>query len=274
VRAVAVARLVGLAEISLSLTYIRLGMLSISLTQPSMPSTSQRSWAPPPSHPRLAEGAVHVWRADLTAVPEDLLELLSPEERARAKRMQRERDRQLWTRAHGVLRALLGRYLESDPRALRFATAAHGKPALLDDPVRSTAAPGSVQARSAGMSFNLSHSGQLALYAFAETGAVGVDVEVARRPIDEAAIAARTFGPAEAGRLEGLDPAMREREFLRIWVRHEAELKCRGIGIGGAAVGASGREPWIAELDVGARAAAAVAAEHAPHELRCWDWHA
>ena len=124
------------------------------------------------------------------------------------------------------------------------------------------------------MSFNLSHSGQLALYAFTETGAVGVDVEVARRPIDEIAIAARTFGPAEARRLGGLDPAIREREFRRAWVRHEAELKCRGTGIGGPEAGLGGREPWTAELEVGPRAAAAVAAEHPPRELCCWDWHA
>ena len=237
-----------------------------------MPSTANPSWAPPPLNLRLDKGAVHVWRADLTAVPDDLLELLSAEERARAKGLKQERDRQLWTRAHGVLRALLGRYLDTDPRALRLAAGAHGKPALLADPASSTAAPDSIQASSALMSFNLSHSGQLALYAFTETGAVGVDVEVARRPIDEVAIASRTLGPVEARRLAGLEPAIREREFRRLWVRHEAELKCRGTGFGGAASATDGYEPWIAELEVGPTAAGAVAAEHAPSELRCWDW--
>ena len=103
---------------------------------------------------------------------------------------------------------------------------------------------------------------------------MGVDVEVARRPIDEVAIATRTFGPAEARRLEGLQPDLREREFLRAWVRAEAELKCRGTGIGGVSADANGRESWIAELDVGPRAAAAVALEQPPHELRCFQWHA
>ena len=74
-----------------------------------------------------------------------------------------------------------------------------------------------------------------------EAGPVGVDVEVPRRAIDEVALAARAFGPAEARRLEGLDPAVRAQEFLRAWVRHEAQLKCRGTGIGGAPAGASGR---------------------------------
>ena len=75
----------------------------------------------------------------------------------------------------------------------------------------------------------------------AERGAVGVDVEVARRPINEAALAARTFGPDEARRLAALDPVSREREFLRLWVRHEARLKCRGTGIGDAALDAQRR---------------------------------
>jgi 4'-phosphopantetheinyl transferase len=245
-----------------------------SSTRASPPSTTHPPRTCPPSHPRLADGAVHVWRADLAELAEDLGELLSPTERTRAERLAHERDRLLWTRAHGVLRQLLGRYLGRDPRTLRFSTGAHGKPALLDDPPRSPAAPQRMAARPAGMSFNLSHSGHLALYAFSAIGPVGVDVEVARRPIDELAVAARAFGPAEVRRLAELDPSIREQEFRRAWVRHEAALKCRGTGIGGAAAQSSGREPWIAELEVGPRAAGAVAAERLPRELRCRDWNA
>jgi 4'-phosphopantetheinyl transferase len=216
---------------------------------------------------------VHVWRVDLNDVTDDLVELLCTQERARAERMLSERDRRLWTRSRGVLRALLGSYLQKDPSTLRFATGPHGKPELLDHATGSAAASEPSSAPSPGPSFNLSHSGQLALYAFKGTGAVGVDVEVARRPVDEIALAGRAFGPDEARRLEELDPATRKWEFLRLWVRHEAELKCRETGLGGAdAEDASAGELWIAELEVGARAAAAVALSAAPHELRLWDW--
>jgi 4'-phosphopantetheinyl transferase len=232
------------------------------------------TWTSGPLRPRLAKGDVHVWRADLEAVASDLGDLLRAEERERAERFVRERDRQLWRSSRGVLRALLGRYLDRDPHTLGFLGGAHGKPALLDDPAEATAAPRSPSARSRALSFNLSHSGPLALYAFTHTGEVGVDVEVARRPIDQVALAARSFGQAEAQRLEALEPAIREREFLRAWVRHEAELKCRGTGIGAGNAGARGGDLWVAELDVGSRAAAAVALEHSPRELRCWDWHA
>lgn len=197
-----------------------------------------------------------MWRADLTTVTEEMAELLCEEESARAARLLSNRDRRLWTHSRGVLRSLLGRYLHEDPGILRFSSGANGKPRL----------------RGHGLSFNLSHSGRLALYAIAENGEVGVDVEVARRAINETALAARTFGSAEAGRLAGLDPVSRQQEFLRLWVRHEARLKCRGTGIGDMAPRASAREPWITELDVGVRAAAAVAADAPANELYLWDW--
>ncbi len=248
-------------------------------TRPSPPSRKALRWTGGSTEPRLDdEGALHVWRADLSAVADDLGELLSPAERARAESFLSARDRRRWTRAHGVLRALLGRYLGSDPRALRISAAAHGKPALSDSAPASRAAAGATQAAPGRLSFNMSHSGQLALYAFTRSGAVGVDVEVARRPINEVALAARVFGAAEAKRLEALDPASRERAFLRLWVRHEAELKYRGTGIGGNRVvdgtpaESEARAPWIADLDVGPRAAGAVAVPAPPPELHRWDW--
>jgi 4'-phosphopantetheinyl transferase len=220
---------------------------------------------------------VHVWRADLTAVGDDLTRLLSSDERARAQRFLHAHSGQLWKRARGVLRALLGGYLGIDPSILRFAVGEHGKPTLLADALGARRTLGSVggplaqQPNAASLSFNLSHSGALALYAFARERAVGVDVEVAKRPIDELAIAARVFGPESAQCLETLKPPIRKREFLRAWVRHEAALKCVGTGVGRSA-GSSRGQLWVAELDLGWQAAAAVALERPPDELCRWEW--
>jgi 4'-phosphopantetheinyl transferase len=220
-----------------------------------MPAGAERSWAPGPDRPRLTEGDVHVWRVELTTVGDDVLEALCEQERERAGRFLNADEGRLWARSRGVLRLLVGRYLQREPGELRFTAGEHGKPELLAEE----------------LSFNLSHSAGLALYAFTRMGSVGVDVEVARRALDEVALAARTFGPAEARRLAELDPPLRNREFLRLWVRREAELKCRGSGFA-ATADASGGELWIADLEVGERAAAAVALRQAPRELRCWDW--
>jgi 4'-phosphopantetheinyl transferase len=234
-----------------------------------MPATAEGAWAPGPDRPLLSDGAVHLWRADLAAVSEEVCELLCQEELARGERLLGERHRALWMRSRGVLRTLLGRYLAKDPRTLRFSIGTHGKPALLQGAAGASAGEPSP---TTPISFNLSHSGQLALYAFTTGDPVGVDVEVARRTIDAVAVARRVFGAAEARRLAELDPTVREREFQRAWVRHEAELKCLGVGIAARGDASGARATWIAELEVGERASAAVAAVLAPRELLCWDW--
>ncbi len=200
---------------------------------------------------------MHVWRADLTTLPDDLGGLLCSDERQRAARFPRNHDGRLWARSRGVLRVLLGGYLRSDPSSLRLVTGEHGKLAVLDD---------------RPLLFNLSHSDGLALYVFAKHAEVGVDLELPRRAIDRLAIARRAFGPEEAIRLEGLDQATLEHEFLRAWVRYEAASKCLGDGIGGTDTRSGGQELWIADLDIERRGAGAVAAESAPSELRWWDY--
>jgi 4'-phosphopantetheinyl transferase len=237
------------------------------------PAGGERRWMPGSLEPRLAGSEAHVWRVNLTVVADDIARSLSGDETARAARIvgQRQRQRRLWARSRGVLRALLGRYLREDATAIELAVGAHGKPEL-------TSAADSPRK----LFFNLSHSQHLALYAFTAVGAIGVDVQVADdantgRATDHVALARRTFGDVQARRLDALEPTAREREFLRLWTRHEAELKRRGTGIGvataGAQVAADARAaPWIVELDVGTGAAAAVAVAPAMSDLRLWDW--
>jgi 4'-phosphopantetheinyl transferase len=217
----------------------------------------------------LAADAVHVWRADLA-------ELLRHDERARAEAIAGRERRALWTVSRVLLRVLLGAYAQTPPASLRIVSGAHGKPCL--DP---RAHP--------PLSFNLSHSGPLALYAFARSTPLGVDVECAGRPRDHAAIARRVLGEQPAVRLERLAPPEREREFLRAWTRHEAALKLRGTGFARDGSAASGGRPalhddanppagdtgstaWIAELAPAPGAAGALAVALAPAELCCWSW--
>jgi 4'-phosphopantetheinyl transferase len=214
---------------------------------------------------RATEGSVHVWRADLAAAEDELGELLCAEEHERARRIRDAHKRRLWMRSRGVLRALLARYVDGDPRALRFASGPHGKPALRDG-------SGSGSGDGADLHFNLSHAGTIALYAVTARRAVGIDVELPRpRRIDELAIAERVLGREQARRLADLDPQARTREFLRAWVTHEAIVKCRGTGLG-APLEDAADDPWTAELDIGPRAAAAVAGAGGRCELRHFAW--
>jgi 4'-phosphopantetheinyl transferase len=185
-------------------------------------------------------------------------ELLSADETARAARFVRAADRARWSRSRAILRRLLGNYLRADPRALRIEIGEHGKPALADAPIN--------------LRFNLSHSGEIALYAFALGVEVGVDLERARESLDMVRAARRMIDAREADRLAALDPAERSAAFLKAWVRHEATVKCLGTGIGGERVAAQAgsSELWVRQLEVGGGAEAAVAAATEPRELRCW----
>lgn len=253
-------------------------------------ASSAGPWTRGPTDPRLADGSVHVWRADLTRVGEHVAELLSAAERERAAGFASDRDGALWRRSRGVLRTLLGRYLHERASSIALGDGPHGKPELSAD-----------GARRPRLFFNLSHSSQLALYAFSASAPVGVDVQGAReqsqRSPDHVALARRAFGEAEARRMAEREPGSREGEFLRLWTRHEAELKRRGTGIGrcelpigrcelpgaperaavahAAAVDSEPARrgaPEIVELDVGSHAAAALAMSGPTDGLRLWEW--
>jgi 4'-phosphopantetheinyl transferase len=226
-------------------------------------------WSPGPAKPRASTGRVDVWRADLAAAPDALAELLCAEERARARRIVPGPARTLWPRSRGILRALLARYLDDDPRSLRFARGPRGKPALLRK-----------SGQEPDLRFNLSHSGAQMLVAVTAGHEIGVDIERATRRgargRHELALAARRFGSEQARRLRELEPDARTREFLRAWSAHEAMLKCLGSGLSCAqspVSPASATELWSAPLDMGSGSAAAVAVEgHEQRELRCFQW--
>jgi 4'-phosphopantetheinyl transferase len=208
-----------------------------------------------------------VWQADLTAVCANVADSLSEQERKRAAGFRDHRKGELWARSRGVLRDLVARYLNAQPASLQFATGRYGKPRL--------AVPG----HAGRISFNLSHSGPFALYAFAKGCEVGVDVQRIVKPAaDVVALARRALGPEHAQTLARMAPARREREFVRAWVQHEARLKCSGSGIWTACcaqrapAGRPMREPWLVQFDVEPGAVAAIACETRPAQLMRWSF--
>jgi 4'-phosphopantetheinyl transferase len=240
-------------------------------------AAQRAAWAPGPQAPQLATGAVHVWRVDLDAVADGVLERLSSEERKRTAVIAVDRERARWSRSRGVLRELLARYAAGQTDRVELSIGSNGKPEL---------------SRRGGreLFFNLSHSRNLALYAFSRDAPVGVDIEVMRGErtgagVDRIRVGRRAFGEHEARRLSRVAPERHEWEFLRAWTRHEAELKRLGRGIGGtraqrrpdgscspAQADDHRAAPATVELDVGVQAAAALALARRPGELWRWAW--
>lgn len=178
-------------------------------------------WRPAPSRLELG-GDVHVWRAWLgqdTSEIARLATLLSPDERRRAASFHTQPDRNRYIYAHGVLRDILGRYLGSDPCSLRFHTTANGKPELAS------------RAEGEGLRFNMSHSGDLAIYAVTRDREVGVDVERMRPDLAVMDLARRFFAPQEVATLEGLPETLRRQAYFACWTRKEAYIKAKGKGL-------------------------------------------
>ncbi|MCX4827000.1 4'-phosphopantetheinyl transferase superfamily protein [Streptomyces sp. NBC_01142] len=157
-----------------------------------------------------------------TAGQEDL-QLLDGTERARLGAFRRQADRDRFRASHIALRRLLGAYLgEADPAAVTIGRA----------PCRGCGGPhGRPVTKDGGPQFSLSHSGDLALIAVADT-LVGTDVETVR-DIGAVNAIAPELHPRERAELATLPHDDRPVALARCWTRKEAY--CKGTGHGLAA---------------------------------------
>jgi 4'-phosphopantetheinyl transferase len=82
-----------------------------------------------------------------------------------------------------------------------------------------------------GFHFNLAHSHELAVYAFARHHAVGIDVEYVRELADARQLAARFFSARENAAWLALPAGQRAVGFYNCWTRKEAYIKAIGEGL-------------------------------------------
>lgn len=159
--------------------------------------------------------------------------------------------------AHGALRAVLAERTGADARTITYrrqcavcGSREHGRPELVHD---------------GELSFNLSHSGDVAVIAIAPER-VGVDVEVVRDRRYRDEVARRIMRDDEFEAWSALAPADRTEAFLCAWTAKEAYLKHLGVGITRALrdVQPSGTTTWagwpagcVTTVAIGAAAAAA-----------------
>lgn len=177
-------------------------------------------WPVSTETPALGAGDVQIWRVDIASAAKSvaqLLDRLSPDERARADRFVFDRHRFRYIRTRAALRALLGQHLRMLPAEVPVRTAPGGKP-FLD--------------ASTSLYFNVSHSGDLALVAMTTSGEIGIDLEAVRpHPDDWVALARRYFAGEEVAALESYSTPERVQAFFRGWTRKEAIVKLLGDGL-------------------------------------------
>ena len=241
-----------------------------------------REWEKAPTRqPRLASGDVDVWSVQLECSPAYVAVLqhtLSDEECNRADRFHFERDQRRFICARGTLRRLLAEYLDAEAHDLTFSYGPNGKPALSGRFERA-------------LTFNVSHSKELALVAIGRDVEMGVDVEAVRSIDDADDIASRFFSPRETAQLRALPVLVRTQAFFACWTRKEAYLKALGSGLAkpldgfdvafapgeAAALFVPGDERETARWSIRELAPApgytgALVTEGGCGALRCWQW--
>ena len=166
----------------------------------------------------LMTDEVQVWVASLDVNRrryDELARLLPADERERATSLTPVASRRFVV-ARGILRQLLSGFTGTAPEKLEFSYGRSGKPALVDRH---------------DIQFNVSHSAELGLFAFAPDRPVGVDVEN-ERPVRRLLDVAQRFMSEDEMRALADTPAEeRNSAFLKSWVIREACLKAEGKGV-------------------------------------------
>lgn len=169
----------------------------------------------------LIQGAVHVWRASAYQPPQisdQLLQSLSQDEQDRVARLRFDHHRYRAIASRGILRSILARYLNCDPKAVQFQYGIQGKPTLADASSLPT------------LQFNLSHSHELVVYAIA-LQPVGIDVEFFREITGCDRLIKRYFSAQEQALFNSLAADAKQQAFFHYWTSKEAMLKAMGLGI-------------------------------------------
>ena len=162
---------------------------------------------------------VYVWTLPTTASNEILSnfeQLLTADELDHATQIRSLRQRQSFIVTRGTLRSLLGCFLAIEPQELQFDYGPKGKPVL------STAAE---------VSFNVSHSSEMAAIALTRGCDVGIDLEEIRTLPELEQIVRQFFRSEEAAKIMVLPCGERERAFFACWTRKEAYVKATGSGL-------------------------------------------
>jgi 4'-phosphopantetheinyl transferase len=167
---------------------------------------------------------IHLWWARTDSPEFDLTQtaaVLSDDEKKRADRFHFPHLRRRFIVSHGMLRSILGYYLQQPPASLKFFNDARGKPHL------------KIPDHGQKIFFSLSHSHDMALCAIAWDLQIGADIEHIRPLSHMESIARKYFSESELKSILDASSSDRNRNFFFYWTMKEACLKASGEGLTG-----------------------------------------
>lgn len=149
---------------------------------------------------------------------ERALAMLDHDEWARWKRFRLSRAQRQFALCRAALRINLCERLGCSNGQLSFGYLEHGKPFA------------KVKGTPSETNFNVSHSGQHGLIAFAKPAGLGVDLEVRAPDKDFDGIGSSVYSPRERLALSVASGREKAKLFYRLWTLKEALLKALGTG--------------------------------------------
>ena len=167
--------------------------------------------------PRLHNNEVHLYRFSLDVTPSPYRNLLSADEESRAQRLLDSQKQHFFITGRGKLRQILSLYLDLPAQNVVFSYHPDGKPSL---------AP----SFHSNITFNLSHSADLAVVAVSRKNAVGTDIEKIDYSLNYQQLSKYYFNDDEQNTLRSATTVRKRRTFYRLWTAKEARLKMVGTG--------------------------------------------
>jgi len=169
----------------------------------------------------LADDTVSIFVTPLRASKAQLQTLerwLHPTEVERGNRFVTEELQHRFKIGRGLLRWLLGSFLQAEPSELEFSYGQWGKPELKLPPLGPQ------------VHFNVSHSLDWAMFAISSSP-LGVDLEVWQDRIKYRSIASQILSKTEELEFNQLPASQHAETILKLWVCKESVLKAMGLGI-------------------------------------------
>jgi len=185
-------------------------------------NTWQETWMKTPDTLSLSEDHIDVWLCDLKQLSGEInnfYSILSEDERERADKFKVEDKRQQYIITRGVLRQRLGLVTNIKPEDFMFKILEHGKPVLANN------------YQCADITFNVSHSYDLALIAISQKHHLGIDIEKINHESKHDQLVTRFFSKAEQTEFQTIAEANKARAFCACWTRKEAFIKAIGDGV-------------------------------------------
>lgn len=168
---------------------------------------------------KITKRQIHVWSINLDINEKKITYLnsfLSEDEIIKASKFRFKKDKNCSIISRGTLRFLSGKYLNIDPKTIKFKYGKYGKPYYdLETELK----------------FNVSHSGNLAVIAFVLNSDIGIDIEKLKYDFEVMDIVDNYFSRSEIESLNKFPVQDQVKGFYRCWTRKESFIKAKSKGL-------------------------------------------